>query len=164
MAKRLRLLVAITIATVIAVGCTRPVRGEEQPIASFRTLSGRSPIQPTYCEQAHSACFPLSGPRTYESPKEYLYATAGDQAPVLDRVITCESGWKVDIKNKTSTASGLAQFLDSTWINTRARMGKPDPLLLLKHDWKEHIDTTVFLWDSGRGAGHWLESKSCWNK
>ncbi len=149
MAKRLKLFMAVLIATTIAVGCTRPVRGQEQPI-----------LQPTYCEQAHDACFPLSGPRTYASPKEYLYAKAGADAPLLDRIIQCESGYQAEIKNKNSSATGLAQFISSTWISSRRGMGLSEDLELRKNPY-ESIDTMLWLYKQA-GTQPWSESRSCW--
>ena len=98
------------------------------------------------------------------TPREYLYANAGDDAETLDRLITCESGWKM-IPNSTgaSTAFGYAQFLDSTWRSTRKRMGL-DQTLGSRENPTEHIDALIFLWDEGRGSAHWNESKFCWQR
>lgn len=52
----------------------------------------------------------------------YLYATAPD--PVWqDAVIWRESNFDPSAKNPRSTASGLAQFLDSTWAWGEERFG-----------------------------------------
>ena len=105
---------------------------------------------------------PMSGTRTL-SPREYLYKLAGDSAQILDRIIQCESGWRVDIKNKSSSATGLAQFINSTWVSTRIKMGK-DPDYKYRIDPYEHIDALIFLWDDGRGSSNWLESRPCWGR
>lgn len=93
-------------------------------------------------------------------PKQYLYLKT-EYARVLDRLINCESGWKPAARSKLSTASGLGQFINGTWTGTRLRMGR-DASLALKLDPYENIDTLIFLWDGGRGAGHWRESQGCW--
>lgn len=119
--------------------------------------AGEEPDEPVVNSCRQTAC---SAPKPL-TPKEYLYAHAGDQAKILDRVITCESGWKPTIKNKSSSATGLAQFIDGTWRSTRIKMGL-EPTLESRLDSYQHIDATIFLWDEGRGAGHWAESRPCW--
>lgn len=49
---------------------------------------------------------------------------ASDQVAVACRVMMCESGGDPTIHNRNSSASGLWQFLDSTWENTT---GTPGP-------------------------------------
>lgn len=93
------------------------------------------------------------------TPKEYLYVHARNAAKI-DRIIVCESGWKADAKNPTSSATGLGQFLDSTWISTRLRMGL-DPDLALRLDPMVHLETLIWLYEHD-GERHWLESEPCW--
>lgn len=68
-----------------------------------------------------TARLPMAGPRIF-TPREYLYFLDPKLAPILDRMIRCESGWKPAIENASSTASGLAQFLDGTWQIGRAHV------------------------------------------
>jgi len=51
-------------------------------------------------------------------PRAYLYENAPDLAPRLDCIIGFESGWNPNSVNRRSRASGLAQFLPSTWAST----------------------------------------------
>ena len=51
-------------------------------------------------------------------PRGYLYVRAPDLAPRLDCIISLESGWDPNSQNRRSRASGLAQFLPSTWAMT----------------------------------------------
>ena len=51
-------------------------------------------------------------------PHAYLYLQAPDLAPRLDCIISGESGWNPGLVNPRSRASGLAQFLPSTWATT----------------------------------------------
>ena len=104
---------------------------------------------------------PPAGPRLDIGPKEYLYLHASDQATILDRLIKCESGWKTEAKSKTSSATGLGQFINSTWLSTRSKMGRDTDLELRRNPY-EMIDTILVLWDGGKGANHWLESRGCW--
>jgi hypothetical protein len=98
---------------------------------------------------------------TLPSPIEYLRIQAGSNAEVLETLIRCESGWQTEIKNKNSSATGLGQFINSTWIWTRTEMGR-DPNLELRKDPYEMIDTLIYLWDNGNGWRHWEESHHCW--
>lgn len=71
---------------------------------------------------------------------------------ILERVINCESGWKPEAKNANSTASGLFQFLSSTW----AKWGHGDVL-----DGFANIEAGVKLYNS-EGLEPWKASASCW--
>ena len=51
-------------------------------------------------------------------PHTYLYQQAPDLAQRLDCIISLESGWDPNSQNRRSRASGLAQFLPSTWAIT----------------------------------------------
>jgi len=54
-----------------------------------------------------------------EDPRDLLYSLASPrEAADLDCIITHESHWDANAKNPHSTASGLAQFLTSTWATT----------------------------------------------
>lgn len=88
------------------------------------------------------------------TPRQYLHLRYPEVAHRLDRVANCESGWKPNAKSRLSSASGLFQFISGTWKSTRAAMGR-DTDLDLRFDAHENIDTAVFLWNGGRGAGHW---------
>lgn len=89
------------------------------------------------------------------SPREYLFATYPSVAPALDRIIACESGWDPWAKNPRSTASGLAQFLNTTWAGTpQARAG------LSVFDGYANVDGAVWLYGQS-GAWPWLASNGC---
>jgi len=105
---------------------------------------------------------PASGQR-YISPREYLYLHAGKDATILDRMIKCESGWNPEARNKDSTATGLGQFLNSTWITTRKRMGYPTYSLDDRTNSTIMLDTMIWLYQHD-GQRHWLESKPCWGR
>ena len=79
----------------------------------------------------------------YANPKDFY---------TLYNVIDCESSWNEDAKNKDSSASGLAQFLDSTW-NGYCGGDKNNP--------KDQIHCLVIAWTAGYQSW-WSESRSCW--
>jgi muramidase (phage lysozyme) len=73
------------------------------------------------------------------------------------RVANCESGFHPEVHNKTSTASGLFQFLDSTWKSQSAKY----EVYTLKDDPYGQIEVATRMIADG-GIGHWNASKSCW--
>lgn len=75
-------------------------------------------------------------------------------------IAKCESGFKPTAQNKTSTASGIFQFLNGTWIQTRTQMGL-DTSLELKMNAEENIKTAMWKIANG-GLRAWDASKSCW--
>lgn len=42
---------------------------------------------------------------------------SGNYGPVVDRIIGVESGGRADAKNPNSSATGLGQFIESTWVS-----------------------------------------------
>lgn len=66
---------------------------------------------------------PLNKDKELKDPKEvrqYVGAMAqarGLSVTKVDTVISCESKFNIYARNRTSTAKGLAQFLDGTWRN-----------------------------------------------
>lgn len=58
---------------------------------------------------------------------------------VIDRIISTESGGDPNARNPNSSASGLGQFIDATWLSMLAKhrpdiQGSPQELLALKSD------------------------------
>jgi hypothetical protein len=80
--------------------------------------------------------------------------------PTLDcnwfrRMIGCESGRDPFSQNSTSTAAGLAQFLDGTWSgNPYGRFSVYNPL----------ANALGAAWLAVRnGRGPWYSSRGCWS-
>lgn len=90
------------------------------------------------------------------SPQDYLRSIAGKDFDLLNTIIICESGWHADAQNKTSSAGGLFQFIDSTW----SRYASPG---WEKYDPYRNIDAGWALYQK-EGTNPWLASKSCWSK
>lgn len=66
---------------------------------------------------------PVNEDKELKNPKEvrqYVLSVAraeGLNIDKVDKVISCESKYNINARNSTSTAKGLAQFLDGTWRN-----------------------------------------------
>lgn len=82
-----------------------------------------------------------------------------EEPTIAQRVAACESNGDPRAENPVSSASGLYQFLDSTWTMVS---GLPAPASA----YPEHVQTAMFwrLWDEGRGASHWAPSRKCWGQ
>jgi hypothetical protein len=76
----------------------------------------------------------------------------GGQYGVLLKVLECESSLNTTARNPKSTASGVAQFLDSTW-NKYCKGDKDNPY--------DQIHCFVIAWAEGYERW-WNESKPCW--
>lgn len=112
-----------------------------------------------------------------EQLKWFATTTAEEQAPVIDHIITeaaerhdvdpqlmldmatCESGSRWWARNTSSAASGLFQFLPSTWANAQYRYNEAgadvmDPLA--------NADAAASMISEG-GISAWDSSKHCWS-
>ena len=81
---------------------------------------------------------------------------------LVDSIIGAESGGNADARNPNSSASGLGQFLDATWLSMMAKhrpdiQGSRDELLALKNDpTLSRAMTEAYAADNGKiltGAG-----------
>ena len=90
-------------------------------------------------------------------PHAYLYATYPRYARRLDCVIGRESRWVPTAYNPRSGATGLAQFIYSTWMSTpqgKAGASRTDPIA--------SIDGSVFLIEkTPKSWGHWVTIGLC---
>jgi soluble lytic murein transglycosylase-like protein len=89
-------------------------------------------------------------PAVVLSPRSYLYASYPGIAPRMDCVIRRESGWDPDAKNPRSSAGGLAQILDTTWMTTpQGKRGES------RFNAYSNIDGAAWLAMYGGGWRHW---------
>lgn len=64
----------------------------------------------------------------------------------------CESGFRWDAKNSNSTATGVFQFIKSTWANTQS--GKND---ISVFNYKANIKEAMLLYSQGKGRYEWRD-------
>jgi hypothetical protein len=74
-------------------------------------------------------------------------------------IAQCESEFIHDAKSKTSSASGIFQFINGTWYGVMEQLGLPTTTP--KTDPVFNIEAGLFLLDK-EGDRHWAESKPCW--
>lgn len=84
-------------------------------------------------------------------------AEYGIDAALPLRVANCESGYNPSSKNKNSTASGVGQFIASTWANTES--GKAG---ISVFDADANTKELVKKISQG-GISAWNASRNCWN-
>ncbi len=87
------------------------------------------------------------------SPQDYLKQLAGSDYELLYKIAVCESGFK-SVKNKNSSASGIFQFIASTW----SKWGQGDIM-----DDYNNINAAVDLFHA-EGTRPWESSYQCWSK
>ena len=88
--------------------------------------------------------------------KDYS-AQYGISADLPLRVALCESGYTGSAKNKNSTASGVFQYIASTWRHTEAGLTGLSPF-----DADANVHMAIKSIASG-GISNWAASKGCWN-
>jgi hypothetical protein len=86
-----------------------------------------------------------------------LAVAPADAAPDWDAVIACESGGNPAAQNRSSTASGLFQFLDSTWRGLGGKGRAKDASVAEQY----RLANKQFALS---GYTAWNPSRSCWSK
>jgi hypothetical protein len=81
---------------------------------------------------------------------------------LLVRIAKAESNMICSAKNPNSSATGIYQFIKSTWIGQRKKYNL-NPDLGLRNDCYENILTAVLVMKDG-GINNWDASKHIWNK
>ena len=78
------------------------------------------------------------------------------------RIAHAESGLNCKVQNKRSSAGGLFQFINSTFLNTQKRLGKR-PDISRKFDCDENAELGIYLLSKGE-LQHWKASRSVWSR
>lgn len=77
----------------------------------------------------------------------------GVNPELMNCILFKESSYNAGAKNKTSSATGMAQFIKSTWVSFRTRMGE-DTNIDLRLDPIESIKTLAWALSKGY-KNHW---------
>jgi hypothetical protein len=78
------------------------------------------------------------------------------------RIARAESGLNCTVQNKNSSAGGLFQFINSTFLSTQKRLGK-DQDISKKYDCNENAQLAIYLLSKGE-LRHWNASRSAWDQ
>ena len=78
------------------------------------------------------------------------------------RIARAESGLNCKVQNKNSSAGGLFQFINSTFLSTQKRLGKPQDISR-KYDCDENAQLGIYLLSKGE-LQHWKASQSVWDR
>lgn len=148
-------------------------------------LAGSAKMEPLLVTPVADASFPSPTPngstslpqnlgrtRNLGEPQEashrteiesYIEQVFGKHAETAKRIAFCESSFNPHAKHKVSSATGLYQFIDKTWVWVRGKMGR-DTSLSLKTDWKESVDTAYKLFEiyGFNSTASWHASAGCW--
>jgi hypothetical protein len=78
------------------------------------------------------------------------------------RIAHAESSLSCTVQNKESSAGGLFQFTNATFLLTQKRLGKVQDLSK-KFDCDENAELAVFLLSKGQ-LHHWDASRAAWDR
>ena len=98
------------------------------------------------------------------TPEEYLKLKTGGNDKLFklaNAIIKAESGYKPDAKNPKSSASGIFQFIDSTFKRFCIDEYKLTESLINKNDFRIQIDCAIIMLESGMES-HWNASRHIW--
>ena len=101
-----------------------------------------------------------------EAIMDYIYhrATEYNVSPTLAiEIVRAESGFDIDAKNKGSSASGLAQFINGTYKGFCIDKYGLVESLKEKNNPYAQIECLVMMLAEGKES-HWSESFSVWGK
>ena len=122
------------------------------------------PHSPSVSQTVHSRN-PLESRSYTEEQKEwqaYLKSlTTQEEYALANAIIVAESGWKASIKNKTSSASGLAQYIDGTFQSQCINLRHLAVDMTQKNDPYIQMNCLVLMLRDG-GKSHWNASINGW--
>jgi len=103
--------------------------------------------------------YPTSGVEEYIEKYSEKY---GVNVVLAKKIAWCESNYYSNAKNTGSSAEGVFQFIDGTWMHTMELMGIV-ATTERKMEVPISIEAGIFLL-AEEGSGHWNASKHCWGK
>ena len=120
-------------------------------------------VEADLVEQAKPIVLPVRRRPSVPIPSDLLrrlvetYMQPADVDLML-RVAWCESGYNINAKNRSSTASGLFQHLKGWWSGAWGVTGPFDPF----NPEQSVKAAAALLYETASGIGAWNASKHCW--
>ena len=93
----------------------------------------------------------------------YVCGKYGVDPGLASRIVWCESKWEARAKNPESTAKGLFQITDETFIETMERMELYKDPDLDQFNATLNLELGIFLLSQGE-EWRWESSKACWQE
>lgn len=136
-------------------------------------------VQEQYVPPAEPEPEPVVEPEPAPEPAPAPEPVPSDQTDIVltgaaQRIADCESGLRrgdgtavpgsygTHLENLSgSSASGLFHFIDGTWQAVAAKIGASEYSRALHAPPAVQLAAFEYLYDSGRGAGHWAASYNC---
>ena len=147
-----------------ALGFTRivEVKAAEEPhiiVEPFVQAILSVPQAETKSFERREVVFPVPPDKTEALRLVLYYADVYGVSRVLATdIVACESGFNSLADNPVSTAFGLYQFLDSSWVSVQRELN----MTLNRYSADDQARAGAF-WLSTRGTNPWLASKHCWS-
>jgi len=94
------------------------------------------------------------------SVEQIIEQVWGKDSEIGLKIAFCESSYRPNISHTNSSATGLFQIINSTWLENRKKMGLPTNLNL-RLDPYENTRTAYFIYQK-RGTRPWNASVGCW--
>jgi hypothetical protein len=137
------------------------VLGQNPTTTVFTPRPVNSPYQADWSSysQASTANVPAGQGSCYDYVPQYA-SKYGVSEDLMNAIITAESKGNPYAKNRSSSASGCAQFIRSTWAGTLAQMGKP---YVSPFNAEANVEALAWKIANG-GVGAWNSSRSAWSK
>ena len=107
-----------------------------------------------------SQASPASPPSAAEAIEKWAHYYRVDKKLAV-RIAHAESGLNCKVQNKNSSAGGLFQFTNSTFLNTQKKLGKPQDVSK-KFDCDENAELGIYLLSKGE-FHHWDASRTAWD-
>ncbi len=151
--KTLLIIITIVLSTIILFTQTRSIEiGIEDMKEDIENLSQIKTI-----EAQKIPAVPLR----YMSFLVYVGGRYEVNPAFISKIVWCESRWDPDAENPESSARGLGQITDETWIEVMERMEIEVSDGIDQFDWNLNLEAMAFLISQDE-LWRWDETKWCW--
>ena len=104
----------------------------------------------------------VKDPAQIEDYIAHVASKEGVSVGMALKIAEAESGFEPNAKNPKSTASGVFQFLDSTFNNYCIKKYKLTDTMEDKNHPAIQVNCAIYMLSEPNGYKHWLESSKSW--